>query len=395
MRERLTAAFALVAVLVVGTFALARAYSVDSHVTARQTREVAASARWLAVVVEERLAAHRPVDAAFLRRLVSPDERLEYVDAAGVPVRAAGPGFGAPGDDDVVRSRPVDGGTVRVRHSGDAVQAAVASTVYPLVLLGIVLVLVAAALGYVAAWLLARPFRELAEHARALGRGRFDIAARHSGVPEAESIAQALAASGRQLRELLHRERRFAAEASHELRTPITALRLELEDLAGDPALPAAGTAQVRRALAEVDRLAGSVDLLLERTRQGRIATGDGTDVAALVAEAARRGERRLGQGRLVLTDAPTPAVVRLPPGPIEQVLDALVEDALREGEGTVTLQVRDAGDHVHVRVSDEATGAGPRPGAQAAAEAAQALGARIAFEPGPGTCLGVRLPRT
>ena len=396
MRERLAAAFALVAVLVVGAFTLTRAYSVDAMVTSAEADEVASSTRWFAAVVEQRRDAGDPVDAAFLRTLVAGAERLEYVDPAGDSTVATGEEFhrdDAGARDLVAEQRLAGGGTVVVRRSGADVEADVARSMLPLVVLGLGLVLVAAGLGYLAARLLARPFQELAGHARALGRGRFDLDVPRYGVPEADTVGQALQTSAGQLRTLLLRERRFAADASHELRTPITAVRLELEDLSLDPTLPPAAAAQLGRALGAVDRLNDTVDHLLERTRGGRIG-GDEVDVAELAVDAVRRGEGRAHADRTVRVDAPGPAVVRLPPGPIDQVLDALLDDALSHGRGAVTVQVRDAGDHVHVRVCDEGDATRARPGALAVEETVDALGGRMASEPDAGACLGVRLPR-
>jgi len=396
MRERLAAAFALVAILVVGVFALSRAYAVDHAVTARETAEVASASGWLAVAAEQRLAAGSPVDRAFLRPLVGPGERLEYVDAAGVRTTVTGSDYSTadPGND-LARTRTLPGGgSVTVRRAGADVQAEVARTLLPLVLVGMAIALGAAGLGFLIARRLARPFRELAEHALSLGRGRFDIEVTRYGIPEADTIGRALETSAEQLRELLRRERRFATEASHELRTPITALRLELEDLTFDPALPGGVAAQVHRGLAEVDRLSNTVGQLLERTRGGRLGVGQEVDVTSLAADAVRRWERHLRPGRVIVADAPGPALVRLPPGPIDQVLDALLEDALLVGEGRVTLMVRDAEDHVHLRVSDEAPADGSRAGALSIADTVEALGATLVLEPGPGTSLAVRLPR-
>ncbi|MGZ4493317.1 MAG: sensor histidine kinase [Nocardioides sp.] len=396
MRERLAAAFALVAVLVIGAFTLARAYSLDTMVTGSESAEVTASTRWFAAVVEQRRQAGDPVDGAFLHHLVDGPERLVYVGPDGTTVTAAGTAFRA--DDpvrDLVASRHLPGGgTVELSRSGADVEADVARSLLPLVALGLVLVVVAAGLGYLAARMLARPFQELAGHARALGRGRFDLAVPRYAVPEADTVGQALQTSAGQLRTLLLRERRFAADASHDLRTPMTAMRLELEDLTLDPQLPPAAAEQVTRALAELERLSGTVDHLLERTRDGRIGAYD-VDVAELAADAVRRAVAGAPADREVRADAPGPALVRMPPGPIEQVIDALLDDALRHGRGTVTVEVRDAGDHVHLRVRDEGDPARERPAVRSLEETASALGARVSAEPGPVAALAVRLPRS
>ena len=90
---------------------------------------------------------------------------------------------------------------------------------------------VAGLIGYVAARQLARPLEQLADAAGALGRGRFDLDLPKTRMPEAQAIGSALRTSAVQLESRIRRERSFSEQASHELRTPITTLRLELEDL--------------------------------------------------------------------------------------------------------------------------------------------------------------------
>ncbi|HRD61866.1 MAG TPA: hypothetical protein PL137_13235, partial [Nocardioides sp.] len=84
-----------------------------------------------------------------------------------------------------------------------------------------------------------QPFRQLAVAAGQLGRGRFDLDLPRTRIPEARAIRDALLTSAGQLQERLTSEQAFAEHASHVLRTPLTGLRLELEDLAGRPDVPA------------------------------------------------------------------------------------------------------------------------------------------------------------
>ena len=93
--------------------------------------------------------------------------------------------------------------------------------------------------------------------------GRFDVEVPHYGVPEAEAIGSALRRSARDLDALVRREREFAVSASHELRTPVTALRLEIEDVASWPQTPPDVAEELSRALAELDRLSATISTLL------------------------------------------------------------------------------------------------------------------------------------
>ena len=122
---------------------------------------------------------------------------------------------------------------------------------------------------------LSRPFRDLAESAAALGRGRFDIEAPRSRIPEVVSISDSLRASSLRLQKSLRRDRDFFHHASHVLRTPLTGMRLELEELTLRGDLDADVRRTTARCLSDVERLDCTIAELLElrprsRPRRGR-----------------------------------------------------------------------------------------------------------------------------
>jgi signal transduction histidine kinase len=151
-------------------------------------------------------------------------------------------------------------GALRAERS-DAVVASRAHRAW-LALAGLALAVLA--LATAAAFLLARrlaaPLERLAGAARRLGDGDFGARAPRAGVAEVDEVGAALDATAQRLDDLVTRERAFSADASHQLRTPLAALRLELEalELQGEE-LPAA--------LAQVDRLQETVDTLLAVAR--------------------------------------------------------------------------------------------------------------------------------
>jgi len=260
------------------------------------------------------------------------------------------------------------------------------------VLTGALLVGLSAGAGLVVARWLAVPFHDLATEARALGRGRMDLALPSYSVPEAEDIARSLERAGRQVQDIMTRHRAFLLDASHELRTPITALRLELEDLSFAGELSAGATEQLQRSMGELERLNSSVDAMLAATRERRV--GD-VDLAALARDAVTRWLPHLARvGRRVELVGTGPAPVRLAAGAVEQVLDGLLGNALTNGGGTVTLTVLDAGDHVCVQVGDE----GPAPEDLPATleptrAAAAAFGGHLALDRAATTTYVLRLP--
>jgi signal transduction histidine kinase len=222
------------------------------------------------------------------------------------------------------------------------------------------LALVVLALATAAAFLLARrlaaPLERLAGAARRLGDGDFGARAPRAGVAEVDEVGAALDATAQRLDDLVTRERNFSADASHQLRTPLAALRLELEalELRGEE-LPAA--------LAQVDRLQETVDTLLAVARDTQPGTAT-ADLAALLDGAERRWRGPLaadGRPLRVLVTAADP-VARAAPRVVDEILDVLLANAHRHGDGPVTATVRDAAGWLAVEVADEGQGFGVAP---------------------------------
>ena len=239
MRERLVAILVGLTVAVIALYGIPRAYFVADLVHSGETRSLERSADLISVVVAERRAA-KPSDAvtqSSLTPLLGDAERIVYVAADGTVTRA---GSGRATSGDVTTTRELaGGGRLELSRSGDLVEERVSDAVLPLVVLGLALLLVAAVVASLLARRLSRPFTELASVADDIGKGRFDVEVPHYAIPEAEGIGDALRRGAGRLDELVQRERELAVNASHELRTPIAALRLELEDLAMWPQTPA------------------------------------------------------------------------------------------------------------------------------------------------------------
>lgn len=182
---------------------------------------------------------------------------------------------------------------------------------------------------------LTAPFERLAHSARALGHGDFSARAPRSGLPEADDIADALDTTADRLGRAVQRGAAFTADASHQLRTPLTALQLHLDALAasgGDPDTVAA-------AQTESERLDATIDELVALTRIE--AAPEEVDVAEVV-------ERRVGAWRLraeqaertlTVERAPTPPL-RVRAAALGQALQVLLDNALEHGEGPIRVRV-------------------------------------------------------
>ncbi len=213
-------------------------------------------------------------------------------------------------------------------------------------------------------WLLARrqarrlaaPLEDLAAAAERLGDGDFSARAAATAVPELDAVATAVNTTAERLGSLVARERAFSADASHQLRTPLTGLRLGLEAALSGPdrnLRPAVGSA-----MAGADRLARTIDDLLALARD----TGGGratVDVGAVVEEVRRTAAPLLARsGRAIETSVEDGLPRALAsPAAVRQVLAVLVDNAVQHGAGTVRIRARDAARAVAVDVSDQGRG--------------------------------------
>ena len=167
---------------------------------------------------------------------------------------------------------------------------------------------------------------------------------------------QALQDTAAHLGRLLARERSFTSDVSHQLRTPLTALRVGLESAITRPG--ADPVAALRDALDRSEHLSAIVADLDSLRGQPGFAPAP-VDVAALLAEAGARWEQPLMTRDRRVAIAVEPGLSRwlAPPAAIRQILDVLISNALWHGEGTVTLSARADAGRIAIEVADEGPG--------------------------------------
>jgi signal transduction histidine kinase len=219
--------------------------------------------------------------------------------------------------------------------------------------------LIAAAVGLWLSSRLVRPLARLSDAAGHLGSGDFTTRAPRSGIAQVDDVAQALDDTATRLGDLVERERSFSAHASHQLRTPLTSLRLSIEtELAQPRPDPSAALTEL---LAQVDRLEATIRELLELSR-GTADRGPVEPPALSYAAVDRWRERYAGARRplraQVLDRVEAPASVNGSNAAISQILDVLLDNALVHGAGAVTVVVRaGGGGGVVIAVEDEGPG--------------------------------------
>jgi signal transduction histidine kinase len=164
------------------------------------------------------------------------------------------------------------------------------------------------------------------------------------------------------LERALERERRFVADASHELRTPISILKGELE-FASDDSQPAEEVrGAVRSAAEEADRLAQLAEdlLVIARSDQGRLPVRTvPLETRELFERLAARFAARSHNGRKILVSADDELTVEADPRRLGQALGNLIDNALRYGRGAVALLAKENSSDslVELHVLDEGDG--------------------------------------
>ncbi len=310
------------------------------------------------------------VSAASVRgRVIVVDSRGQLLaDSAGTPegrdyaqrpeVQAALDGHGEQitrhsetlGADILATSEPVlshgsVAGAARVTQSVAAVNKAVRTSILDLAALAGVVLALGIAAAAVVAQQIARPIRRLDTAARRVATGDLDSTVAVEGSAEQRSLSRAFNEMTERIRRLLRVQQDFVADASHQLRTPLTGLRLRLEGLGdrlrgGDPA-----AGEVEAALAEIDRLSLIVDELLILSRAGEHELpAESVDLGDAAARAAQRLQGSAAERSIELETRGAGPESRAwcAAHDLDRAIDALLENAIRYSApgSTVVIEV-------------------------------------------------------
>ena len=283
----------------------------------------------------------RPEVASALRGQATQEVRHsstlnEDLLATAVPVLRAG--------------RPI--GAVRVTQSNAAVTHATNAAILRLALLGGVVLLLGAIAGGLIARETSRPIGRLEDAARQVEGGDLSVVAPVEGSKEQRSLARSFNSMTRRLGKLLRSQQDFVADASHQLRTPLTGIRLQLEEVRdelppGDPRV-----VELDAGIREVDRLAGIVNelLILSRVGERRMPTEE-IEVPDGIDEALVRWEKAAGEAGIALehVQAGEAASCQCARSDFDRVLDSLIENAIRYSPPGSIVEVLSAPDRIEV----------------------------------------------
>jgi two-component system, OmpR family, sensor kinase len=273
-----------------------------------------------------------------------------------------------PGFDDVARvyARPAPGRNGRlVVAVGESLadrNEALSSLVRAFVVAGSAAVVLASLLGYALAAVGLAPVETMRRRAAAISLSgepeRLPLGPAHD---EVRRLGETLNEMLDRLRRSFERERRFVADASHELRSPVAVIKTELEGALRAGGLGGEQRAALVAAVEECDRLAALAEdlLVLARSADGRLPMRpEPLPVRGLLEGARHRFvDRAAERGRTIHVQAAADLVVMADELRMRQALGNLVDNAIRHGDGDIDLRARAAPDGVEIDVIDHGAG--------------------------------------
>ncbi len=248
----------------------------------------------------------------------------ETIVATAVPIRETGTGATI--------------GAVRVTQSVDAVDRATRRATLGLIAIGLLVLVLGLGAGALIAGQVAGPVRRLDQAARRVAEGDLSARAEIEGSAEQQRLARTFNDMTSRLERLVSSQREFVADASHQLRTPLSGLRLRLEEARASTA-DADAHEEIDAGLRELDRLSAMVSELLVLSQAGEV---DAPPARVDLEDAARRAEARWdGADGGRVRSSGDPADGFAPPADLDRAIDALVENAIHYGNGEVEVRAR------------------------------------------------------
>ena len=211
---------------------------------------------------------------------------------------------------------------------------------------------IAIAATFLIVWRLNRPLGELARAAGALGRGGDPPPVPERGPAEIRALARAFNQMKEDLRAASRERATFLAGVSHDLRTPLARLRLDLEMLEDK-----VDAAVQRGMVSDVDDMAAIIDQFVDFARSEAAEAPAEVDVAELASACAQRAGRHGIEVKRELAEVP---MVNARPLALQRLLDNLIVNAARHGGGDVTVRTALGGSGVVVSVLDRGPGIPP-----------------------------------
>ncbi|MGK5551286.1 ATP-binding protein [Actinomadura kijaniata] len=205
------------------------------------------------------------------------------------------------------------------------------------------------------------PLIDLAETADRLGSGNARPRRRRYGIAEVDRVAEVLDRSAVRIADLLAASREFASDASHQLRTPLTALTMRLEEMIEAADYPDVVREEGAAAIAQTERLVAVVEQLLARARHDRTGAAVPSPIDGVIAQQVEEWRPLFRRdGREIRITGEQGLVGMTNPEGLSQIVATLLDNSLVHGAGTVTINTKQGASSVVVEVGDQGEGIPP-----------------------------------
>jgi signal transduction histidine kinase len=254
-------------------------------------------------------------------------------------------------------------GAVRLSHPKSHVDERVRNRVYGIIGAGLISFVAALVVAILLGSTISRPIARLRRATDKLGRGDFDARAdADEGPREVRELARSFNAMSGRLGLMVENQRHFAGAVSHQLRTPLTALRLRLEQAEASVGRDDDVVAEALRAsFAESDRLQNMIEQLLALARlEGSAAKTVDVDAARVVRDRVEMWEPLAEeQGVAISLQVPAAARCAVVEGGLEQIIDNFIDNAISVAprDSDIRIDVVHDDGHVQIDVSDRGPG--------------------------------------
>jgi signal transduction histidine kinase len=251
-------------------------------------------------------------------------------------------------------------GAIRLTRNAQEVTDAARRTWIGLGLVGAAGLLAGIVLAFGLASSLSRPLQQLAEAANDLGEGDLSVRVGDiGGSREVYEVAGSFDEMAERLQRTVSAQREFVANASHQLRTPLTGMKLRIES-----AMETTNDPEIRRQLdaaeAEVDRLASIVDRLLVMARHIEEGAATRVELGEAAAQAIARWADRAVTLESSLSASGSGGAAHADPTDVDQILDNLLDNAMAYAPGRIDVSYGSTNHHAWVRVNDHGPGIPP-----------------------------------
>ncbi|MEV4897939.1 ATP-binding protein [Nonomuraea sp. NPDC050547] len=357
MRRRLLSSTLLVAVIAVLLLGVPLGLVVSRLIVDEASQELRAEATRLVGEVEYARIQDTPLDPQQLEQKYP--ERYIQIYERGNPPKATIVGAPPPSGHQMTEDAQSESGIyVRVSRDKDQVEQDVRARLLLIVALAVAALAVAVGLAIVQSRRLTLPLQDLAKIAERLGSGDARPSKHRYGIPELDRVAEVLDRSATRISDLLTREREFATDASHQLRTPLTGLTMRLEEIVAAADHPEVVREEGDAAIVQAERLTAVIDELLAAARRQRHSQAEPITVDdVLVQQVTEWAPVFRGSGRDLLLEGERGLEALGTTGGLGQVVASLLENSLRHGGGTVKVSTSRSDNYVVIEVADEGPG--------------------------------------